>query len=91
MTTITATEASRGFSEMLNKVAAGETFTITRGNKPIATIAPPAKRTFGDLMDSLDELRTRDGWEPPDEDFEKRISDTLDNIDSGVRNPWEDR
>jgi len=38
---LTATEAARSFSELLNRVAAGEEVEITRGGAPIAVIGPP--------------------------------------------------
>lgn len=41
MPEITATEAARGFSEMLNRVAAGEEFEITRNGAPVAIVEPP--------------------------------------------------
>ncbi len=52
--TITATEAVRKFSEILNAVKyTGTDYTIVRGGKPIATIRPaetPVKAlTLGDL------------------------------------------
>lgn len=38
---ITATDASRGFSELLNRVAySGESFTIKKGNRLMARIVP---------------------------------------------------
>jgi prevent-host-death family protein len=40
MPEITATEAARGFSEMLNRVVAGEEFEITRNGAPIAIVEP---------------------------------------------------
>jgi len=44
MRTITATTASRTFSKLLNEVTSkGETFTILRLGKPIATISPTKK------------------------------------------------
>jgi prevent-host-death family protein len=39
---MTATEAARAFSELLNRVAAGEEIEITRGGAPVAVIGPPA-------------------------------------------------
>ena len=54
--TITATEASRNFSDLLNRVQyRGEEFHITRGKDVVATISPaPAKaKTLGDLMEAI--------------------------------------
>jgi prevent-host-death family protein len=41
MTRVTATDAARSFSELLNRVAAGEQVEITRGGAPVAVIGPP--------------------------------------------------
>jgi antitoxin (DNA-binding transcriptional repressor) of toxin-antitoxin stability system len=52
--TITATEAVRKFSEILNSIKyTGNDYTILRGGKPVATIRPAGPRTkeltLGDL------------------------------------------
>jgi prevent-host-death family protein len=52
--TITATEAVRKFSEILNSVKyTGRDFTVTRQGRPVATIRPAATHarslTLGDL------------------------------------------
>ena len=52
--TITATEAVRRFSEILNSIKyTGNDFTIIRGGKPVATIRPAETHgktmTLGDL------------------------------------------
>lgn len=44
MPRITATEAARHFSEVLNRVAAGEEIEITRAEAPVAVITPPKTR-----------------------------------------------
>ena len=44
MSRVTATEASRTFSEILNRVAAGEEIEITRSGAAVAVIAPPKTR-----------------------------------------------
>ena len=46
MTPITATEAARRFSELLNRVAAGEEFAVTRSGATVAVIGPPRSRTI---------------------------------------------
>jgi prevent-host-death family protein len=40
MSRLTATEAARAFSELLNRVATGEEIEITRAGAPIAVIGP---------------------------------------------------
>jgi antitoxin (DNA-binding transcriptional repressor) of toxin-antitoxin stability system len=53
-TGITATDAVRGFSELLNGIRyRGDRYTIMRGGKPVATIGPvegdTVARTLGEI------------------------------------------
>ena len=41
---LTATEAARNFSEVLNRVGAGEEIEIMRNGAPVAVLAPPRVR-----------------------------------------------
>jgi len=41
---MTATEAARNFSEVLNRVASGEEIELTRSGAPVAVIGPPRAR-----------------------------------------------
>jgi prevent-host-death family protein len=41
---MTATEAARSFSDLLNKVAAGEEIALTRSGAEVAVISPPKSR-----------------------------------------------
>ena len=41
---MTATEAARSFSELLNRVANGEEIEVTRSGAPVAVISPPKSR-----------------------------------------------
>lgn len=41
---MTATDAARSFSEVLNRVADGEQIEVTRSGAPVAVIASPAAR-----------------------------------------------
>lgn len=57
MARLTATEASRSFSEVLNRATAGEEIEITRGGTTVAVIGPPRARMlsaerFRELMRS---------------------------------------
>lgn len=58
--TISATEAARNFSGLLNKVGyRGERFTIARGGKTIAYLTPatsPVSKMLGELPDLLRKL-----------------------------------
>jgi prevent-host-death family protein len=65
MSRMTATEAARSFSAVLNRVAAGEEVEVTRSGAPVAVIVPPKVRLlpaerFRELMASAP---------PPDDDF----------------------
>jgi antitoxin (DNA-binding transcriptional repressor) of toxin-antitoxin stability system len=44
MSRMTATEMARSFSDVLNRVAAGEEIEVTRSGAPVATIGPPKAR-----------------------------------------------
>jgi antitoxin (DNA-binding transcriptional repressor) of toxin-antitoxin stability system len=41
---MTATEAARSFSDVLNRVAGGEEIEVTRSGAPVAVIRPPQGR-----------------------------------------------
>ncbi len=68
---LSATEAARGFSELLDRVErTGESVTVMRRGRPVATIGPPAvgngkallelleaHKPDPDLVDEVSELR----------------------------------
>lgn len=81
---MTATEASRHFSDLLDAVERGETITIVRGNHPVAEIGPAHRRTGADLRAALS------GIAPPDEDFASDIAAALALVSSEVHDPWGD-
>jgi antitoxin (DNA-binding transcriptional repressor) of toxin-antitoxin stability system len=62
---MTATEAARGFSEVLNRVAAGEEVEVTRSGAPVAVIGPPRAR----LMSAERFRSLLASAPPPDDDF----------------------
>ena len=54
---MTATDAARSFSDVLNRVADGEQIEVTRSGAPVAVIAAPAVHTisaarFRELIES---------------------------------------
>jgi antitoxin (DNA-binding transcriptional repressor) of toxin-antitoxin stability system len=76
---VTATEAVRDFSGLLNTIKfKGEAYIIKRGGKPIASIGPVreanAPKTLKELKGILDEL-PRMGDEP--DPFEKDLIEVL--------------
>ena len=46
MSRMTATDAARSFSDVLNRVASGEEIEVTRSGAAVAVIAPPAIRSL---------------------------------------------
>lgn len=84
MRTMTATEASRRFSDLLDAIERGETVTITRGNHPVAEIGPAHRRTGADLRAALE------GIEPPDDRFVEDIDSALGLLTTEERDPWAD-
>lgn len=65
MKSMTATEASRHFSDLLNAVERGETMTIPGGNQPVAEIGAARRHTGADLRTALDfiERNSRSGYD----------------------------
>lgn len=84
MRTMTATEASRSFSDLLDAIERGETITITRGRLPVAEIGPARRRTGADLRAALADT------EPPDERFTTDIGAALALLTTEDRDPWAD-
>lgn len=84
MRTMTATEASRRFSDLLDVIELGESVVVTRGNRPIAEIRPARRRTGRDLRAALTETVA------PDERFEKDITDAVALLTADGTDPWAD-
>lgn len=84
MSDISATEASKRFADLLDAVEhRGETFTIVRRGRTVATISPVRTGTLADLQRIFDE-------HPFDDDFGRDIRDGLRAIDQSPRDPWSD-
>jgi prevent-host-death family protein len=84
MRTISATEASRKFSDLLDAIERGETVIVTRGNRAVAEIRPALRRTGRDLRAALAEIA------PPDDRFEASIADALTYLTNDRTDPWAD-
>lgn len=87
VTRMTATEAARSFSDVLNRVAAGEEIEIARNGATVAVIGPPRKQRlmsperFREVMASLP---------PTDDDFVRDLEEIRRSVGpppSG--DPWE--
>ena len=84
MRTMTATEASRNFSDLLDAIERGETVTITRGHHAVAEIMPARRRTGAGLRAALERIP------PPDDRFAADIAVALALIASEGEDPWAD-
>lgn len=84
MRTITATEASRRFSDLLDAIEAGESVTITRGDRAIAEVRPARRRTGRDLHEALARLPV------PDDRLADDIAAGLEAVRDDAGNPWDD-
>jgi antitoxin (DNA-binding transcriptional repressor) of toxin-antitoxin stability system len=81
---MTATEASRRFSDLLDAIERGETVIITRGHHAVAEIGPARRRTGADLRTALD------GLTAPDDRFAEDIEDAVALLTNEGRDPWAD-
>jgi antitoxin (DNA-binding transcriptional repressor) of toxin-antitoxin stability system len=81
---MTATEASRKFSDLLDAIERGETVIITRGNHAVAEIGPARRRTGADLRAALADVS------PPDDRFAEDIASAVALLTSEGTDPWAD-
>ena len=81
MRTITATEASRRFSDLLDAIERGDSVTVTRGNRPVAEIRPARRRTGRDLRTALSETA------PPDDRFVDDVTSALSLLTTDRTDP----
>lgn len=81
MTEISATDASKRFADLLDAVEhRGESFTVVRRGRPIATVAPARPTTLGELRAFIRENPPDDRW---DEDLDeiRRLAGTAQTRD----------
>ncbi len=88
MERITATEASRNFSEMLNRVRyGGESFLVERNGEAVAEIRPPARKG-STVADAIDFLKTTT---LPDRDFKRDMLEIIaERTRDYPRDHWSD-
>jgi len=82
---ISATEAARNFSDILNRVRyGGEEFVIRRGRDVVCRIVPnrPPKRTVADLVELLRSLPKPDGG------YGKAVDAIVKHQPSLPESPW---
>ncbi len=85
-THVTATEAARKFSEILNRVAyKGETFVVERSGRPVCEITPAANAKRFTGADFLELIRTAPR---PDDQYFKDVEEIIRNRKSVAPSPW---
>jgi prevent-host-death family protein len=73
---MTATDAARNFSDLLNRVAGGEEIEIVRSGAAVAVISPPKSRLI-----SPERFRELIATAPaPDEGFLDDVRDARDSV-----------
>lgn len=83
MTTITARDASRGFSTLLDRVEHdGEEYTVERDGRVIARIVPATTRTVAGF------LARRAGRLPLDDDFAAEATSANPLLTLDTADPW---
>lgn len=84
MSRLSATEAARHFSDVLNRVAEGEEIEILRNGAPVAVIAPPRIRLLppGRLVALLESLP------PVDEEFAEDLRQIRSEA-GAPEDPWD--
>jgi len=83
MSRLTATQAARSFSEVLNLVAAGGEVEVTRSGVPVAVIAPPRTRLVA--AERFRELMA--GAPLPDDGFAADVRGARDSVGASGE-PW---
>ena len=84
MARITATEAARSFSDVLNRVAAGEDLEIVRNDALVAVIGPPRARFL--TRDRFRELLA--SAPSPDEEFAEDVRAARADAGPPPVDPW---
>jgi antitoxin (DNA-binding transcriptional repressor) of toxin-antitoxin stability system len=83
MPRMSATQAARSFSELLNRVAAGEEVEVIRNGAPVAVIGPPKTRLV-----SAERFRELIASAPhPDEDFARELRELRESV-GPPGEPW---
>jgi prevent-host-death family protein len=83
MAEISATDASKRFADLLDAVEhRGESFTVVRRGRAIATVVPARRTTLAELREFLRE-------HPPDDDWESDLADLRRFVGSApMTDPW---
>lgn len=88
MREMSAAEASRHFSELLDAVERGETIVVRRKGRQVATIAPAPRANAVSFDDVVAEWRGNAAF---DDAFAENVAAARDAVDPELdRDPWHD-
>ena len=94
MREVSATEASRNFSAVLDAAERGETVVVTRAGEPVATIAPAPRANGQALQDVFARWASRAPDEADDaahEEFARNVLDVREWASGELDgDPWRD-
>jgi prevent-host-death family protein len=82
MKTMTATHASRGFSDVLDQVEHGETIRITRGGRTVAELRPVTPATGRALRQALAAVQGLD------DEFERDVVAATELLTDEANGSW---
>ena len=86
-TRVTATEAARKFSEILNRVAyKGESFIVERSGHPVCEIRPAAKRKEFTAADFAKMIKS---VPRPDDQYFDDVEEVIKNRQPVAPSPWQ--
>jgi prevent-host-death family protein len=85
MSSISAGEAEAHFGELLDRVAKGEEFVITRHDRPVARVIPETEQTLTDTKEAVGGLRRLQGRIKLNSNCKDSVTDAdvLEAIDQG--------
>jgi prevent-host-death family protein len=88
MKEMTASEASRNFSAVLDAAEKGETVVVTRSGRRVALIAPAPRANGGAVLDLFDSWRGHPAF---DGAFEERVKAARNSVSADLdTDPWHD-
>jgi prevent-host-death family protein len=85
---MSASEASRNFSAVLDAAENGETVVVTRSGRRVALIAPAPRANGGAVLDLFERWRGNPAF---DEAFEERVNAARNSVSAELdTDPWRD-
>ena len=88
MREISASEAARNFSAVLDSAEHGETIVVTRSGRRVALIAPAPRANGGAVLDLFERWRGHSAF---DDGFEERVNAARNSVSADLdTDPWHD-